>query len=113
MCTAFRKSPSVLKFSEEKVKSNMHFLISIAGFEARKIAFQSRLLACSVERVLMPRYTVLSALKAKGVKKKISFSTACLLSEKSFRESCVVPFEKFVPGLGEAYAVAYGVKVQV
>ncbi|XP_078166499.1 transcription termination factor MTERF15, mitochondrial-like isoform X2 [Carex rostrata] len=112
-CAAFRKYPVVLQLSEENVRSTMNFLMSKAGFEARSIALLPRILGCSLEKVLIPRYTVLSALESKGLKKKCSFFSACLASERRFREIYVVPYEKDVPGLGEAYAAAYGGKVPV
>ncbi|XP_078173384.1 transcription termination factor MTERF8, chloroplastic-like [Carex rostrata] len=113
VCAAFRKLPHILVYSEEKVRSTMNFLMSKAGFEARSIASKPRLLGCSLEKVLIPRYIVLSALESKGIKKKCSFLSACLASERRFREIYVVPYEKDVPGLGEAYAAAYGGKVPV
>ncbi|XP_078173602.1 transcription termination factor MTERF8, chloroplastic-like [Carex rostrata] len=113
VCIAFQKSPVVLILSEENVRSTMNFLMSKVGFEARSIALRSRILGCSLEKVLIPRYTVLSALESKGLKKKCSFFSACLASERRFREIYVVPYEKDVPGLGEAYAAAYGGKVPV
>ena len=45
--------------------------------------------------------------------KNCSFFSACFASERRFREIYVVPYEKDVPGLGEAYAAAYGGKVPV
>ncbi|XP_078166494.1 transcription termination factor MTERF8, chloroplastic-like [Carex rostrata] len=113
VCAAFRKYPPVLKYSEEKVSSSMNFLISKAGIEARSIASKPRLLGCSLEKVMIPRYTVLSTLQSKGLMKKCSFFSACLASERRFREIYVMPYEKDVPGLGEAYAAAYGGKVPV
>ncbi|XP_078166485.1 uncharacterized protein LOC144561388 [Carex rostrata] len=113
VCAAFQKYPNILTFSEENVRSTMNFLMSKAGFEARSIALRPRILGCSLQKVLIPRYTVLSALESKGLKKKYSFFSACLASERRFREIYVVPYEKDVPGLGEAYAAAYGGKVPV
>ncbi|XP_078166468.1 transcription termination factor MTERF8, chloroplastic-like [Carex rostrata] len=113
VCAAFRKYPGVLQLSEENVRSKMNFLMSKAGFEARSIASKARLLRCSLEKVLIPRYTVLSTLQSKGLKKKCSLSNACLASERRFREIYVVPYEKDVPGLSETYAAAYGGKAPV
>ncbi|KAJ4744885.1 hypothetical protein LUZ62_001281 [Rhynchospora pubera] len=110
---AFRKYPTVLSISVNKVKSNMDFLVRKAGFESRSIALQPILLGCSVKKVLIPRYTVLSALQAKGLKKKCNLFTASRMSESNFLERYVVPHEKDVPGLGEAYAAACGRKVPI
>ncbi|KAJ4744349.1 Mitochondrial transcription termination factor-like [Rhynchospora pubera] len=111
--SAFRKYPKILSFSEDKLKSNMNFLIRKAGYEPRCIALQPQLLATSVERVLVPRYTVLSALEDKGLMKNCSLLTACKKSEERFREIYVDPFEKDLPGLGQAYVAAFGVRMEV
>jgi mTERF domain-containing protein, mitochondrial len=110
--SAFRRSPFLLSFSEDKVKSNMDFLTGKAGFDPRSVASYPWLIGFSLERVLIPRYTVLRALEAKG-QKNCSLSTACRMSERSFRETYVVPFEKDAPGLGQAYVAAFGLKLQV
>jgi mTERF domain-containing protein, mitochondrial len=109
MCSAFRKSPSLLSFSEDNVKSKMDFLIRQAGFEPRSVASCPVLIGRSLERVLIPRYTVLRALQANG-HKLCSLSTAFKMTERSFSERYVVPFEKHVPGLGQAYVSAFGLK---
>jgi mTERF domain-containing protein len=113
VCGAFRKYPHILKYSEEKVSLSMNFLMSKAGIEAMSIASKPRILGCSLEKVLIPRYTVLSTLQNKGLMKKWSLFTACLVSEIRFREIYVVPYEKDVPRLSEAYAAAYGGKVSI
>ncbi|XP_078168532.1 transcription termination factor MTERF8, chloroplastic-like [Carex rostrata] len=110
---AFRKFPSVLTLSEGNVNLKMDFLTTKGGFKPRSIASQPVLLGYSLERVLIPRHTVLSVLKALGLKKKYSLLTACVISERRFRELYVVPYEKDVLGLREAYAAAYGIKVSV
>ncbi|KAJ4744884.1 hypothetical protein LUZ62_001280 [Rhynchospora pubera] len=110
---AFRKYPALLTFSANKVKSNMDFLMKKAGFGSRSIALQPRLFGCSVERVLVPRYTVLSTLQANGLKKMCSLLAACVISESNFLQKYVVPYEKEVPGVGEAYAASRGGKVPV
>ncbi|KAJ4744882.1 hypothetical protein LUZ62_001278 [Rhynchospora pubera] len=108
---AFRKYPNVLSLSENNVKWKMDFLMRKAGFESRNIALQSLLLGYSLERVLIPRYTVLSALQDNGLKKKFSLLNAAVMSESNFLKRYVVPHEKNVPGLGEIYAGAYGGKL--
>ncbi|KAJ4744883.1 hypothetical protein LUZ62_001279 [Rhynchospora pubera] len=110
---AFRKYPTVLALSENNVKWKMDFLMRKAGFESRNIALQSALLGYSLERVLIPRYTVLSALQANGLKKNFSLFTAAVMSESNFLKWYVVPHEKNVPGLGEIYAGAYGGKLLI
>lgn len=113
ICSAFRKSPKILTCSEENLNSKMDFLIGKAGIEPRSIASYPAIFGYSLEGVLMARYNVLSTLKAKGLKIKCSLFSACHMSEKRFYESYVVPFEKDVPGLRQAYVAAYDVKKQL
>lgn len=106
VCSAFRKCPGFLSFSEENISSKMDFLIKRAGIEPRIIASQPRLLTCSMERTLVPRHNVLSALQGKGLIRKVSLLAVCVVSEKRFLDGYVVPYEKDLPELAKSYAAA-------
>jgi len=65
------------------------------------------ILGYSIEKRLMPRHCVLRILKAKGfLSKEISFYYAVNITEESFLEKFLLPYNKSVPGLIEAYAAA-------
>ena len=51
-------------------------------------------------------YWVCWNLEANGLKRNWSLSIALVVSTKRFRERFVVPYEKDIPELGEAYAPA-------
>jgi mTERF domain-containing protein, mitochondrial len=104
--SALRKMPSVFSLSVSKLMSKMDFLIGEAGLEPKHIASQPRLLAISLERILVPRYHVLSILKAKQLT-KCGLLTVCVVSEKRFLELYVEPHKKHVPELHDVYLAAY------
>ncbi|KAF3327189.1 mTERF [Carex littledalei] len=106
--SVLRNMPSVFALSERKLKSKMDFLIGQAGLEPKHIASQARLLAFSLERMLIPRYHVLSILKAKQLTKS-GLLSACVISEKRFLKMYVEPHKKYVPELHDAYLASYKV----
>jgi mTERF domain-containing protein, mitochondrial len=79
---AFRKYPFMLQISEEKIKSNMDFLVKKAKLEPRSMASRPSLLGYSLEKRLVPRHHVLSILAAKGLNINFSLSYACSITEK-------------------------------
>lgn len=105
------KFPNILSLSERKVKAAMDFLINNGRFELRSTASQPMLLGYSLEKRLVPRHHVWSIMKMYRLKTDYRFLSLCVWSEKTFLEKCIVPFEKDVPGLAEAYAAACSGKV--
>jgi mTERF domain-containing protein, mitochondrial len=103
--TAIRKTPSIFGISTDTLMEKMDFLVKIAGIEPKIVASQPILLTYSLESRLMPRYNVLSALQTEGLVKKLSLRTLCTLSERSFIQRYIVPYEKDVPELRAVYAV--------
>ncbi|KAJ4744870.1 hypothetical protein LUZ62_001266 [Rhynchospora pubera] len=103
---AFRKYPPILATSEDKVKSNMDFLIRKAKLTQENIAARPILLGYSLQKRLVPRLHVLSLLATKGQKKNVNPSSAYNLSEKRFFEKYIEPYRKDTPELAEAYLAA-------
>lgn len=110
---AFTKSPRVLATSENKIKSNMGFLIREAKLTPGSIASQPHLLQYSLQKNLVPRHHVLSILAAKGLKKRYNLSSACGMSEKMFLERYLEPYKKEAPELVEAYFAASSRNISV
>ncbi|KAF3327191.1 mTERF [Carex littledalei] len=108
---AFNKFPNILATSEKRVKATMDFLIKNVGLEPRSIAMRPIFFSYSLEKRLVPRQHVLSILKEHGLNEDPKLFTACVMSEKTFLERFIVPYEKDVPGLAEAYAAACSGKV--
>ncbi|KAL6635132.1 hypothetical protein ACP70R_027803 [Stipagrostis hirtigluma subsp. patula] len=101
------KSPSILSKSEGKVVRTLEFLKTVVGLEPSYTIRRPSLLGLSIERRLMPRHYIMKVLKAKGlVTKHIDFYSTVCYSEKRFVEKYLVPYNKSVPGLIDAYAAA-------
>jgi len=103
-----RKMPTVLTRSESKIGRAVEFLKAEVGLESSYIFHRPALLGgYSIEGRLMPRHCVLRILKAKGfLSKEIDFYTAVCPAEERFVEKFLLPYNKSVPGLIEAYAAA-------
>ncbi|KAJ4744875.1 hypothetical protein LUZ62_001271 [Rhynchospora pubera] len=111
--SAFKKFPTVLAISKDKVKSNMNFLTREAKMEPRSIASYPHLLAYSQQKRLVPRLHVLRILATKGLKNSVALTSACVLTEKRFIEKYVEPYKKDVPELAEAYCATCGGNIPV
>ncbi|KAJ4744871.1 hypothetical protein LUZ62_001267 [Rhynchospora pubera] len=111
--SAFKKFPSILSMSMDKVKSNMNFLIREAKLEPRSIVSWPHLLGYSLQKRLVPRHHVLNILGSNGFKKNVSLWSACALTEKRFLEKYIEPYKKDVPGLSEDYFAACGSNIPV
>ncbi|OEL23928.1 hypothetical protein BAE44_0015051 [Dichanthelium oligosanthes] len=102
-----RKVPGILAHSESKIGRNVEFLKVEVGLEPSYILHRPAMFAYSIERRLVPRHCVLRILKAKGsLSKEIDFYGAVCITEESFVEKFLLPYNKSVPGLIETYAAA-------
>ncbi|CAN6233425.1 unnamed protein product, partial [Urochloa humidicola] len=103
-----RKMPAVLSYSESKIGRTLEFLKVKVGLEPSYVLHRPAMLGYSVERRLMPRHCVIRILKAKGfLSKEIDFFSTISTTEESFVEKFLLPYNKSVPGLIEAYAAAH------
>ncbi|XP_022741192.1 transcription termination factor MTERF2, chloroplastic-like [Durio zibethinus] len=90
--SAFEKYPRCMIFSEHKVASTMNFYVNTMGCKSSYIANCPVLLSYSLERRIIPRYSVLQALLSKGLIEKFSVhSIGC--TEKKFLQRFVTPYE--------------------
>ncbi|KAF8729913.1 hypothetical protein HU200_017375 [Digitaria exilis] len=102
-----RKMPTILTYSESKIGRNMEFLKVEVGLEPSYILQRPAMLGYSIEKRLMPRHCVIRILKSKGfLSKEIDFFHVISITEESFVEKFILPYNKSVPGLIEAYAAA-------
>ncbi|CAL5019595.1 unnamed protein product [Urochloa decumbens] len=102
-----RKMPTILSYSESKIGRTLEFLKVEVGLEPSYVLYRPAMLGYSIERRLMPRHCVIRILKAKGfLSKEIDFFSTICTTEESFVEKFLLPYNKSVPGLIEAYAAA-------
>ncbi|XVF82937.1 hypothetical protein PTKIN_Ptkin16aG0091700 [Pterospermum kingtungense] len=90
--SAFEKYPRCMILSEHNITATMNFYVKTMGFKSSYIATHPALLSYSVERRLIPRYSVLQALLSKGLIDKFSASSL-VCSEKLFLQRFVTSFE--------------------
>ncbi|XP_008804497.2 transcription termination factor MTERF4, chloroplastic-like [Phoenix dactylifera] len=114
IASAVSKTPKLLHFSEKRIRAKMDFLTKEAGLELSYVAFHPVLLMCSLERRLIPRNHVLRILKSKELPEGgRDFFPAIALTEENFLKKFVLPNEKKIPGLSEAYMAACTGKVPI
>ncbi|WVZ73665.1 hypothetical protein U9M48_021948 [Paspalum notatum var. saurae] len=104
---AISKAPRILVASEERLRRNAEFLLNVVGLPPQYIARRSVLLMYSLERRMVPRHLVLTALKEKGlVEQDRCFFNVVAPTEEKFLEKFVAPYEESIPGLADAYEYA-------
>ncbi|XVF82933.1 hypothetical protein PTKIN_Ptkin16aG0091300 [Pterospermum kingtungense] len=90
--SAFEKYPRCMILSEHNITATMKFYVKTMGFKSSYIAIRPALLSYSLERSLIPRYSVLQALLSKGLIDKFSASSL-VCSEKLFLQRFVTSYE--------------------
>ncbi|KAK4275644.1 hypothetical protein QN277_018687 [Acacia crassicarpa] len=112
--SAFSKHPQCLMLSKENITKSMSFLVDEVGMPLKDIARRPSLLHYSLEQRIIPRYSVIKALKKKGlVKREISFISIVRYGEKKFLEKFVTRFHTSVPQLLNIYKGPSGPLPQV
>ncbi|XP_010939576.1 transcription termination factor MTERF8, chloroplastic [Elaeis guineensis] len=107
IASAVCKTPKLLNCSEKSIRAKMDFLTKEAALEPSYVASCPVLLMCSLERRLIPRNHVLRILKSKELLEGgRHFYAAIVLREEKFLKKFVLPNEKKIPGLSEAYLAA-------
>lgn len=108
IASAIRKTPKLLHISEKSIRAKMDFLTKEVGLELSYVAFCPVLLLSSLERKLIPRHHVLRILKSKELRREggRDFYSAIALTDEKFLKKFVLPHEKKIPGLYEAYVAA-------
>uniref|UniRef100_A0A7N2REL7 Uncharacterized protein n=1 Tax=Quercus lobata TaxID=97700 RepID=A0A7N2REL7_QUELO len=101
---AFKRNPSCMALSEEKITKAMDFLVNKMGWPSAHIAKNPTILFLSLEKRIIPRCSVIQILLAKGlVKKDLGPARFIIPSERSFLERFVIKFQDDVPQLLNVY----------
>ncbi|XP_058079883.1 transcription termination factor MTERF9, chloroplastic-like [Magnolia sinica] len=102
---AFRKHPSCIMISEEKIRRVMDFFVKELGWSTSYILSYPMLLSLSMEKRVMPRYRFLQVLESKGLisldKKKFAWSFT--IGPKQFLEKYVMKHQAKVPEIMKVY----------
>nr|ACL52777.1 unknown [Zea mays] len=103
--SAVKRDPTILGFTEERVRRNMEFLIRVVGLEVPYIARRPALINYSIDRRLLPRNCLINFLRAKGLfNDEASFLSVAAIGDEKFRRRYVHPYEEDFPGLAAAFA---------
>ncbi|KAM0860198.1 hypothetical protein ACQ4PT_046711 [Festuca glaucescens] len=108
--TAIVKHPSILRASEDNLRSTVEFLITEVGLEPEYIVRRPSLIGFSLNGRLMPRYTVMKILQDKGLLNP-KFSSLIDASEKYFISRFIDYYKESVPELADMYAAARAGKI--
>jgi mTERF domain-containing protein len=102
--SAFKRNPICMLLSEEKITKAMDFLVNKMGWPSANIAINPSVLSFSLEKRIMPRFSVIQILLAKDlVKNDLSLSTILLPKERIFLEKFVIKFQNDIPQLLNVY----------
>ncbi|KAK8937832.1 hypothetical protein KSP40_PGU018451 [Platanthera guangdongensis] len=104
--SAFKKCPSSLLISEEKVRKIVAFFVENLKWEPSRLALQPILLSFSFEKRIVPKYAVFNILSTRGLLgTNMSFSTLLRMSESTFLKKYVWKYSDTIPELLDAYKV--------
>ncbi|KAK8938349.1 hypothetical protein KSP40_PGU015617 [Platanthera guangdongensis] len=104
--SAFKKCPSSLLISEEKVRKVVAFFVENLKWEPSRLALQPILLRFSFEKRIVPKYAVFNILSTRGLLgTNMSFSTLLRMSESTFLKKYVWKYSDTIPELLDAYKV--------
>ncbi|KAK2387452.1 transcription termination factor MTERF15, mitochondrial [Trifolium repens] len=95
---AFQRYPQYILISEKKIMKTMNFLVKDMGLAPEDIATSPSILNRNLEKTIMPRCAVVKILKSRGlIKSSLSLSSFIIITEKTFLERYVTPFQKDLP----------------
>ncbi|RVX22168.1 Transcription termination factor MTERF8, chloroplastic [Vitis vinifera] len=101
---AFTKSPWCMIYSEDKIMATMDFFVNKMGRESSLIANRPFLIGLSLEKRIIPRYSVVQVLLSKGlIDKDISLVVLFESTEKMFLEKFVNGYKEEAPQLLNLY----------
>ncbi|KAK8938145.1 hypothetical protein KSP40_PGU018447 [Platanthera guangdongensis] len=104
--SAFKKSPSCMCISEEKIRRVMAFFVENLKWEPSRLAVMPIVLSFSFEKRIVPMYAVFSILSKRGLLgTNICFSTLLRMGESNFLKKYVWKYSDTIPELLDAYKV--------
>nr|XP_033513484.1 uncharacterized protein LOC104101954 [Nicotiana tomentosiformis] len=90
----FRKLPHCVAFSEVRIQKALNLYMKELSFEPSYLSSRPALLACSMEKKVLPRMQVLKILDEKKLKRrKWSLYPVLMLAESKFIDYFVLPYK--------------------
>ncbi|KAJ4979582.1 hypothetical protein NE237_010362 [Protea cynaroides] len=99
----FRKQPRCLSLSEKILRTRLDFFMNKLSWTVAEVAKNPVVLLLSMEKRIVPRYSVIQVLLSQGLMKKQSISTALILTEDKFLEKFVRKYHQELPQLLKEY----------
>uniref|UniRef100_A0ACD6AL87 Uncharacterized protein n=1 Tax=Avena sativa TaxID=4498 RepID=A0ACD6AL87_AVESA len=102
---AIVKHPSILRASEDNLRSTVEFLVTKVGLEPEYIVRRPALISYSLRGRLVPRYIVMKILQGKGLI-SAEYCSIAVASESYFVERFIDQYKESVPDLADVYNAA-------
>jgi mTERF domain-containing protein len=100
----FKSCPNCMLYSVEKITKTMDFLVNKIGWPPKRIATNPAVIKLSLEKRIIPRWSVVQILLAKGlIKNNLALGTFLLPTERKFLLKFVIRFRDDVPQLLNVY----------
>ncbi|XP_071725259.1 transcription termination factor MTERF15, mitochondrial-like [Rutidosis leptorrhynchoides] len=97
---AFRKQTMIMLCSEDKIRAMMDCLVNKLDLKPSDVANCPNLFLCSLEKKIMPRYSLIVGLKSRGLKlNNLPLIWILSIEKKRFESMFVTPFIKEAPDL--------------
>ncbi|KAK1294214.1 hypothetical protein QJS10_CPA16g01299 [Acorus calamus] len=102
--SAFKKQPHIMTLSKDKMRKMMDFFSKEPGLGLSVVSHYPNLLLLSLEKTIIPRWSVICVLMSHGIlNKDVNFYTICCSKEKIFLEKYVIKYQEKVTQVLEAY----------
>ncbi|XP_004292615.1 PREDICTED: uncharacterized protein LOC101296837 [Fragaria vesca subsp. vesca] len=102
--SAFKMYPQCMLFSEKKLMGTMDFLVNKMGRQSQAVAKYPYVLCYSLEKRIIPRFSVFRVLVLKGlIEENWSLGSVITISEKIFLDTFVNRYLSQVPQLLDVY----------
>ena len=102
---AIVRHPSLLRASDDNLRTTVEFLVAEAGLEPEYIVRRPALISYSLTARLVPRHAVMKILRGKGLLNS-DFCSVAAVSEKYFVSRFIDHYKEIVPELADVYAAA-------
>ncbi|KAF5732685.1 hypothetical protein HS088_TW17G00215 [Tripterygium wilfordii] len=97
---AFRHNPSIMNLSQENITRKMDLFVNKLGLGPATVAKGSLALCFSMEKRIIPRFSVIKTLLIEGlIKKKPALTSILAITDKCFMDRFVIAYQEQVPQL--------------
>ncbi|KAK1296178.1 hypothetical protein QJS10_CPB15g02187 [Acorus calamus] len=96
--SVFKKQPRIMELSKDKIRKMRDFFSKEPGLGLSVISHCPNLLLFSLEKTIIPRWSVICVLMSHGIlNKDVKLYTICILKEEKFLEKYVIKYQEKVP----------------